>query len=148
MQTVPHLDNRDELDACPINMMMSLISAKWTVEILRELSIGPVRTRRFLRLIPGISMKCLQERLKVLKTAGMIDCIQEPQKVEYSITPRGRKLLAILVSLKELARELTVVNCECPMDSACNESSGDGGFETDKQINCPLRPSQEIKRRH
>ncbi len=128
--------------ACPINAVLHLISAKWTTEIMRELSIGPVRTRRFLRLIPGLSMKCLQERLKALKAAGMIESIEEPQKVEHRITDRGKKLFSILVSLKQLASELMEVECVCPMESDCHSA-----VASSAEFYCPVRPQDGNRNR-
>jgi DNA-binding HxlR family transcriptional regulator len=84
-----------ENSICPISKVLELISAKWTVEILREVALKPVRTREFLRVIPGLSMKSLQERLKALLAAGMIERIVFQEKlprVEHTITPRGQRL--------------------------------------------------------
>ncbi|MCW5824751.1 MAG: helix-turn-helix transcriptional regulator [Cyanobacteria bacterium TGS_CYA1] len=111
--------------SCPIDMVLDLLSAKWTVQILRELSIGPVRTRRFLKFIPGLSMKCLQERLKALIATGMVARAEFDEKVprvEYSITPRGRRLFAVMSELKQIAAEIGEVTCKCPMEepSGCH----------------------------
>lgn len=38
----------DNKMTCPITHTLNLISAKWTVEILRELALKPVCTREFL----------------------------------------------------------------------------------------------------
>ena len=104
---------------CPIYNIMRLISAKWTVEIMRELSIQPTRTRQFLSRIPGLSMKCLQERLKELDAAGMLRRVkfdEKVPKVEHHITPRGEKLLAILLQVKQLAEESAPSDCQCPIE--------------------------------
>jgi len=117
--------NRESCDSdvtCPITPILDLISAKWTVQILRELALGPVRTRRFIKLIPGLSMKSLQERLKALLAFGMITREKFEEKlphVEHTITPRGRRLFAVLIELREIAAELTAVNCTCPMQEGC-----------------------------
>lgn len=103
---------------CPISRLLEIISAKWTVEILREISIAPTRTRQFLRLIPGLSMKSLQFRLKELEKFGLLERIeydQLPRHVEHSITERGKKAIAIYMSIKELAEEVFPVACDCPM---------------------------------
>lgn len=122
---------------CPINSIMKLISAKWTVEIMREVSIQPTRTRQFLSRIPGLSMKCLQERLKDLEAHGMILRVKYDEKVprvEHSITERGRKLLSIMVSLKRLADETSTSSCCCPMESHL------AGVDIDPAaIDCPER---------
>src|SRR5215471_1927578 len=91
--------------ACPIVFVLEILSAKWTVEILREMFIRPTRTRRFLALIPGLSMKSLRERLKALEGHGIIQTTVYPDlpvREEYSLTSKGRDLYAVLVSLKML----------------------------------------------
>lgn len=122
---------------CPIISIMKLISAKWTVEIMREVSIQPTRTRQFLSRIPGLSMKCLQERIKELEAHGMILRVRYDEKVprvEHSITERGHKLLSIMVSLKRLADETSPSVCCCPMESYLE------GVDIDPaDIECPER---------
>jgi len=118
---------------CPITKTLDLISAKWTVEILRELALKPVRTREFIKVIPGLSMKSLQERLKALLTAGMITRVAFPEKlprVEHTITPRGQRLFLVLSELKKIAAEIGASNyeCKCPLE----------GFSKD-QMDCPKR---------
>ena len=93
----------DTDQSCPIVPLLDLMSAKWTVQILRELALGPVRTRRFLRVIPGLSMKTLQERIKALQSAGMISRKVYDEKlphVEHTITERGRRLFVIMSELQ------------------------------------------------
>lgn len=63
----------DNFVTCPLTSLMSILGAKWTVEILRELAIEPVRTRRLLKLIDGLSMKCLQEKLRALNSIGVVE---------------------------------------------------------------------------
>lgn len=111
--------NLDFETSCPIDLVLDLLSAKWTVQILRELSLGPVRTRRFLKFIPGLSMKCLQERLKALIETGMVTRTEFDEKVprvEYAITTRGRRLFAVMSELKQIAAEIGEVTCKCPVE--------------------------------
>ncbi len=126
-----HREQDDNHLICPITSVLDLISAKWTVQILRELSLGPVRTRQFLRLIPGLSMKSLQERLKALLASGMITRVAFDEKlsrVEHRITERGRRLFAVMSELKEIAAEIIPVSCKCPMEGICQA-----------EMNCPQR---------
>lgn len=116
---------------CPITASLDIIGAKWTIQILRELSSAPVRTNQLLRAIPGLSMKTLQERLKVLQDAGIVSRTEFKEKllhVEYSITERGRRLFLALLELKKIGEEIHQVQCSCPM-------AGLNSFEAD----CPSR---------
>lgn len=120
----------DQNFTCPITSVLDLISAKWTVYILRELAFGPIRTMQFLQFIPGISMKSLQERLKALTASGMISRQEFDEKiphVEYTITDRGRRLFAIMSDLKELAAEIESVTCKCSMEGFC-----------ENEVSCPM----------
>lgn len=124
---------------CPITKTLDLISAKWTVEILRELALRPVRTREFIKAIPGLSMKSLQERLKALVAAGMITRVAFQEKlprVEHTITARGQRLFVLLSELKEIAEEIGAsdMECKCPLE----------GFGQE-QMNCPKR-REPVKR--
>lgn len=132
-------DEQTILDVqCPITRLLEIMSAKWTIEILREVAIGPTRTRKFLRTIPGLSMKSLQCRLKDLETNGLIKRIdygELPRRVDHVITDRGRQVLSILFQIKELADETFSIGCSCPFEK--REQIGNcHDFE------CPRRPLQ------
>jgi DNA-binding HxlR family transcriptional regulator len=116
---------------CPISYALDVISAKWTVEILREMAMGSVRTRAFLRAIPGISMKSLLQRLKALQGAGLISRAafgEKSLRVEYTITNRGERVLRILTELMEIAGEMMPISCHCSIAGAC-----------ENDIQCPRR---------
>lgn len=120
---------------CPISKMLRVAGAKWTVEILRECAIQPTRTRQFLARIPGLSMKCLQERLKELEALRLIDRLKYPDKlpkVEHRITERGLRLLKIMVELKTLEDEITPPICNCPLEWLAFGAHDDAAT-------CPLR---------
>lgn len=121
---------------CPIATVLDVISAKWTVEILREVSITPTRTRKFLRAIPGLSMKSLQNRLKELEKYGFIerkDFDELPKRVEHSITERGRRVLCILTDIKRLSDEIFTFDCLCPVEHI--DHAGEC-----RDFQCPNRP--------
>jgi len=115
-------------DECPINTLMDIISAKWTVEIMRELALQPTRTRKFLLHIPGLSMKTLCRRLQILESAQLINRHEYPGKslkVEYSLTDHGRQLCTIFEQVKQLesiiaGRECS--SCHCSIEKSCMES--------------------------
>lgn len=106
---------------CPINNMLEVIGAKWTVEILRELALKPTRTRKFVLHIPGLSMKTLCRRLQLLEAAGLIDrhdYQEKPMRVEYSLTMHGQELCNILDQLKSLQLRLNEnsLRCKCSIE--------------------------------
>lgn len=100
--------------SCSLSKMLDLVSAKWAVEILGEIACDPIRTRKLLTCIPGLTMKILQQRLKELESSGMINRIDFntlPRRVEYSITDQGHELLKILFSLRSLSAKVFQENC-------------------------------------
>ena len=120
---------------CPIKFLLDILSPKWTVDILRELFIGPVRSRQFLTLIPGLNMKTLQERLEMLAGHELIQRSVLPGRpvgVEYSLTAKGREVYSVLVSLKQLGSRWSTSTCTCPFELT---------ERTPDQIECPHRPS-------
>lgn len=127
METGNSIRNQAEL-ACPITFVLDILGAKWTIEILRELFFQPTRTRRFLSLIPGLNMKTLRERLKMLESYELITRTvydDLPLRVEYSLTDKGRELYAVLVSLKTLGSRWLDNNCTCSFERACAGDSMD-----------------------
>lgn len=113
------------------------------MEIMRELAVQPVRTRKFLVHIPGLTMKSLRERLQEMEQQDLIlrtEFEGRPLKVEYSLTARGMKILAILETLKELAEEGSESTCCCSVEKDCINGS--------KSLNCPFRREDTRRQRN
>lgn len=113
------------LVSCPITAVLDVASAKWTVEIMRELMLKSTRTRRFLAHTPGLTMKSLCQRLHHLDQLGLVSRKQfdeKPLRVEYSITDKGRRFIDLLNMAKEIADEWAGESvCKCPMSMPANE---------------------------
>ena len=82
---------------------LSLISGKYKMIILYCLmEYGAVRFNQLQRYLRKISDRTLSQNLKELEADGLIhreDFPQIPPKVEYSLTERGRSLMAVLDQL-------------------------------------------------
>lgn len=81
---------------------MNLIGTKWKPLILFHLLKGGLRSGILQKKIPGISNKMFTQTVRDLENDGLIS--REvfpvvPPKVEYSLTPRGKSLESILISL-------------------------------------------------
>jgi len=88
---------------CPIEFTLSLISGKWKIMILKELSQGALRYGILGKRIPGISSKVLIQQLKQLEFDGLISrnvFPEVPPRVEYSLTPKGASLFVIFSELR------------------------------------------------
>ncbi|WP_322714514.1 helix-turn-helix domain-containing protein [Nostoc sp. ChiSLP03a] len=94
-------------DACPISILMSLLSGPWTMYILWVLcNRGSIRFGALKRQVEGISTKMLTERLRMLEAAEIIYRQYEPTippQVTYGLTERGQELIEILHQLNGLA---------------------------------------------
>lgn len=93
--------------ACPISILMSLLTGPWTMYILWVLcNSGPTRFGVLKRQVEGISTKVLTERLRMLEAAEIIYRQYEPTvppQVTYGLTERGQELIEILHQLNGLA---------------------------------------------
>jgi DNA-binding HxlR family transcriptional regulator len=91
-------------EVCPVLKTADIISGKWTILILRDLSEGINRFSALERSLAGISPKTLSERLKGLERAGIItrkSYAEVPPRVEYSLTEMGRDLIPLIDHMRE-----------------------------------------------
>jgi DNA-binding HxlR family transcriptional regulator len=83
-------------ESCPVLRTADIISGKWTLLILRDLSKGINRFSALERSLAGISPKTLSERLKGLEKAGIVtrkSYAEVPPRVEYTLTGMGWDLI-------------------------------------------------------
>jgi len=88
---------------CSVIATLRLFATKWKPCILCYLAKRPMRYNELYRIIPNISRKVLSEHLKELETNELIDRMQyddKLQRVEYSLSERGKSLLPILDQLQ------------------------------------------------
>lgn len=91
-------------DACPVLKTADIISGKWTLLILRDLSNGINRFSALERSLAGISPKTLSERLKALERAGIVtrkSYAEVPPRVEYTLTGMGLDLIPLIDHMRE-----------------------------------------------
>jgi DNA-binding HxlR family transcriptional regulator len=99
---VPSTDAHPE--SCPVLKTADIISGKWTILVLRDLSNGINRFSALERSLSGISPKTLSERLKGLEKAGVItrkSYAEVPPRVEYTLTPMGLDLIPLIEHMRE-----------------------------------------------
>ncbi len=82
---------------CPVANIISILSKKWNLLILRQLNEnGKKRFNELLKEMSGVSSRTLSKRLAELKKANLITKTrfkEIPPKVEYSLTESGRELI-------------------------------------------------------
>ncbi|KUM33208.1 winged helix-turn-helix transcriptional regulator [Arthrobacter sp. EPSL27] len=87
---------------CPSRTVLDHVSSKWGVLILVALWKGPQRWSELRRRAEGISEKMLAQTLKTLEADGFLRRDAQPvipPRVDYSLTDRGRGLVAVLLPL-------------------------------------------------
>ena len=90
--------------SCPVLLMANIISGKWTLLLLRDLSNGINRFTTLERSLTGISPKTLSARLKSLEEAGILTRTSYPQfppRVEYGLTAMGQELIPLVDHMRE-----------------------------------------------
>lgn len=82
-----------------------VVGCKWSVSVLMAVDAGTNRPGALERAIDGISTKVLSERLRKLTAYQLLDKKKYPEippRTEYSLTPKGKKLIRIIEQLHEL----------------------------------------------
>ena len=93
-----------ELPGLPIERTLGVISGRWKAVIVYVLLSGPKRTCELENQIAGISQKVLIEQLRVLEEHGLVTrqtFAEEPQRVDYMLTPLGMSLEPLLSLLED-----------------------------------------------
>jgi len=91
-------------ETCPVLRTADIISGKWTLLILRDLSAGINRFSALERSLVGISPKTLSERLKALEKAAIVtrkSFAEVPPRVEYTLTEMGWDLIPLIEHMRD-----------------------------------------------
>lgn len=91
-----------EHDSCLTREILDRIGDKWSVYVIAALSDGTLRFGQLRREITGVSQRMLTVTLRALERDGLISRRMYPvipPRVEYSLTPLGESLLAIVEAL-------------------------------------------------
>lgn len=88
---------------CPISCALDIIGDKWTLLIIRDIAIYKKQNyQEFLASDEKIATNILADRLKKLINAGIVEKKAHPsnkKKINYSLTPMGKDLIPVLVSI-------------------------------------------------
>jgi len=84
---------------CPVLAVQNLITGKWKLLILWQLSQGTKRFNELQKLLPDISQGILTHQLRELEQDRLVhrEVYKEvPPKVEYSLTEIGQSFIPVL----------------------------------------------------
>jgi DNA-binding HxlR family transcriptional regulator len=94
-------------DPCPVGCCAEIISGKWTLLVIRDLTDGSRRFCELERSLVGISPRTLSLRLRALEDEGIIErCTypEVPPRVEYALTEKGRALVPLIEDMRVYGR--------------------------------------------
>lgn len=87
---------------CGLARALDVLGERWTLLVIRELSLGPKRFRDLMANLPGLGTNLLAARLKTLEAEGVLRkaVLPPPAGVSvYELTPRGEQLKPMLEGL-------------------------------------------------
>lgn len=94
----------DSKSGCAVEVTLSVIGGLWKAVILFHLLREKKRFMELSRLVPNATQRMLTLQLRELEADGIITrhvYPQVPPKVEYELTPFGKSLAPVLISLRE-----------------------------------------------
>ncbi|GAA4367325.1 hypothetical protein GCM10023185_39110 [Hymenobacter saemangeumensis] len=95
----------EEVETCPAQGLLKLLSGKWKPEIFRLAVDAPLRFNHLLRQIPGASKQSLSVALRELEEVGLLEKVvvkQKPLHIEHCLTERGQSLIPVFKQLEGL----------------------------------------------
>jgi len=93
---------------CPVEVALNVIDGKWKLRILYFLQNETLRYNELQDRIPAVTQKMLTSQLRQLEKDGVVTrkvYAEIPPRVEYSLTPIGKKLIQVYRALNEWALE-------------------------------------------
>jgi len=93
--------------ACAIARALDIVGDRWSLLLVRELTLGPRRYRDLAAGLPGIPSNVLAARLKDLQAAGVLTRRTLPAPTDvtvYELTGAGRALQPALTELLQWGR--------------------------------------------
>ena len=86
------------LAECPGHELLGTLSDKWVTLVISALAEGPLRHSELARTVAGASQKMLTQTLRKLERDGLVErtvTATVPVRVDYALTPLGRRLLPL-----------------------------------------------------
>ena len=92
---------RDYGQFCPVAQTLDVIGDRWTILILRELLVGPVRYGGLLSALAPIATDVLARRLREMRAADLVDAVDGG----YELTEAGAQLVPVLQAMAQWGTE-------------------------------------------
>lgn len=97
-------------EVCPVEVAVAVLGGKWKLTVVKNLMEHDVlRSHELLRLLPHASERTMTRQLRELEADGVVIRTvypEVPPRVEYSLTPRGRSLDAVVAAMDQWGKAL------------------------------------------
>ena len=101
------VDSLDVLDPdCPSRIVFGRIGERWSMFVILALAGGTMRFTQLRAKVGVVTPKVLTETLRALEADGLVErraYADSPPRVEYSLSPLGRSLLAPIQAMRNWA---------------------------------------------
>lgn len=84
---------------CPVALACEVLTQRWALLIVRELSAGSARFSEIRRGVPRISATMLKERLDALERAGIVERRARGASRDYVLTRAGAELAPVIAQI-------------------------------------------------
>lgn len=95
----------EEIETCPAQRLLKMLSGKWKAEIFRLAVESPLRFNSLLRQINGSNKQSLATALKELEEDGLLEKTTiklKPLHIEYNLTEKGNALIPVFLQLESI----------------------------------------------
>lgn len=106
---MPEFIYNKKLYYTPVEFLMDRIGGTWKMPLLWRLSNGTMRYGQLKKTLPKVTHKMLTSSLRELEEDGFIHrevYAEVPPKVEYSLTERGIRAIAVIDTLRKYGYSL------------------------------------------
>jgi DNA-binding HxlR family transcriptional regulator len=91
------------MDACPIELVVSMVGGKWKARALYLLAIRPFAFAALRRELGAVSQQVLSTQLKAMQRDGLVSTVEGDGAAAtfYVATPKGCELVKVLMPVAE-----------------------------------------------
>lgn len=93
----------------PVEFALAFIGGTWKMPILWRLDQNTMRYSELKKTLPHITHKMLSSQLRELEKHELVTrkvFAAVPPRVEYTITPRGRKVIPLIKSIRDFGLQM------------------------------------------